>query len=317
MKKRVLVIGGAGFIGSHLVCSLLGDGHSVTSIDISDAGVSTRTGVEVRLDPEYTFIRTHNPYSNSKYAEMFNADFGNFDVIYFLAGHLGVENVIKNPNDCIEGNILPMIDFLHNGSPNSRFFFASSSEVYGNSENKSEDASLSIGSSIRWNYACSKLMCEFLIRGLMTNYVVGRLFNITGPGQYPDSGMVMPNFIANAKTGLPLDVYNGGTQIRSFCHVKDCVNLMRSLVEDTKEIGTFNIGCPENETSILDLARSVKEITGSNSEIKLMDAVEKFKIDVSDYGDVVHRIPPINKLRTALKKDYKFLNLTDIIKSMI
>ena len=222
-SQPVLVTGGAGFIGSHLVERLLADGESVVVID----DLSTGSMENLRSVAENPRLRVFQ----KKISEC--AELGELasraKAIYHLAAAVGVELVIQSPVHTLETNLHETEILLKaaavSGTP---VLLASTSEVYGKSEkaefNEEDDLLIGPPTRIRWGYACSKLMDEFMAmayaqeRGLPI--VVARLFNTVGPRQTGRYGMVLPRFIAAAKRGEPLRVYGDGLQTRCFCFVR-------------------------------------------------------------------------------------------------
>jgi UDP-glucose 4-epimerase len=184
-------------------------------------------------------------------------------------------------------------------------FVASTSEVYGKSRDLPyrEDGDLMLGPTVRgrWSYACSKALDEFLAiahwkeRKLPT--VVGRLFNTVGPRQTGRYGMVIPNFVRQALAGEPLTVFGDGTQSRCFCHVSDVVRAVADLMRRDDAYGeVFNIGSDE-EISMLDLAREVKRMTESKSEITIVPYEEAYE---PGFEDMQRRVPDTSKIRSLL-----------------
>jgi UDP-glucose 4-epimerase len=190
-----------------------------------------------------------------------------------------------------------------------KVIFSSTSEVYGEGP-FSEDNNLSIGppSHLRWGYACAKLMTEFMIKASTFPSVIIRFFNVVGPGQSAEYGMVLPRFIEAAKTGSNLIVYGDGKQVRSFCHIKDAVKAILLLRE---EEGIFNIG-NSTPTSIGELANAVLRLIGTTSVIQYVPYERDFS---NQHGDIYNRIPNISKIRDlGYNTEY---DLNNIIEDMI
>jgi UDP-glucose 4-epimerase len=229
------------------------------------------------------------------------------DVVYHLAAAVGVELIVESPVRTIETNVHCTEVVLAQASKKKKpVFIASTSEVYGKSTSLPfrEDGDFVLGSSNtgRWSYACSKAIDEFLAlaywkeRKLPT--VVARLFNTVGPRQTGRYGMVVPTLVQQALAGRPLTVYGDGTQTRCFCHVDDVV---RALVE-LMRVGepaygeVFNIGSQE-EISILSLAERVRELAGSDSQIRLIAYDEAYE---AGFEDMPRRLPDIAKIERTL-----------------
>jgi UDP-glucose 4-epimerase len=292
----MLVTGGAGFIGSHLVERLLADGHSVVVID----DFSTGTAANLRAlaaNPSLRVIESRI----STCAELPELAAG-AKAIYHLAAAVGVELVVKSPIHTLETN-LHETEVLLKAAAGQRttVLLASTSEVYGKSEKPvfSEDDDLLIGppNKTRWGYACSKLMDEFLALAYAQEkalpVTITRLFNTVGPRQTGRYGMVLPRFIAAAKRGEPLIVHGDGLQSRCFCFVKDTVEALVRLQNTPSARGeVFNIGSTE-EITILELAKLVITTLGSKSKIELIPYDQAY---APGFEDMRRRKPSVEKL---------------------
>ncbi len=254
---HILVTGGAGFIGSHLVERLLADGKSVTVIDDCSTGSLENLGA-VLAHPRLRIVQS----KVSECGELTDLA-SQSECIYHLAAAVGVELVVKSPVRTIETNLQETEAILEAASKRGApVLLASTSEVYGKSQKLafSEEDDLLIGPPHlgRWSYACSKLMDEFLAmayaREKRLPMVVARLFNTAGPRQTGRYGMVLPRFIAAARAGRPLMVYGDGRQTRCFCYVRDTVEALVRLQDCPSARGqVFNVGS-EEEVSIAELA---------------------------------------------------------------
>jgi len=295
-QGRVLVTGGAGFIGSHLVERLLGDGYSVSIID--DFSTGNRANLKsVAANPALRIIES----KVSECAEL-SAIVANIQSIYHLAAAVGVELVVKSPIHTIQTNLRETEAILEAASRSGvPILLTSTSEVYGKSPNAafSESDDLVIGPPHlgRWSYACSKLMDEFLAmayareRGLPV--IIARLFNTVGPRQTGEFGMVLPRFVAAAKAGRPLRVFGDGNQKRCFCYVLDTVEALVRMQSCPIARGeVFNVGSTE-EISIKGLAELVVEILGSKSQIELLPYSEAY---APGFEDMQRRLPVLQKL---------------------
>jgi UDP-glucose 4-epimerase len=300
-KTNVLVTGGAGFIGSHLVERLLADGKTVTVID----DFSTGRPENLKAVTGHAGLRViQAKVSECGELKELAASAG---AIYHLAAAVGVELVVNSPIRVLETNLHETEVLLGAAAAaGAPVLFASTSEVYGKSEKPAftEEDDLLIGPPhrSRWSYACSKLMDEFLAlayageRGLPV--VITRLFNTVGARQTGRYGMVLPRFIAAARSGEPLRVHGDGRQTRCFCHVNDTVEALVRLEGCPAARGeVFNVGGTE-EISILDLARLVVEALKSKSAIELVPYADAY---APGFEDMRRRKPVVDKLFQAVK----------------
>ena len=295
---KVLITGGAGFIGSHLTRALLAAGHSVTVIDDLSTG-SLDNIAPFQDDPHYRFVK-----GDILVAEDLETLVAESDTVFHLAAAVGVELVVHDPVRTILTNVQGTERVLTAATKhNKRVILASTSEVYGKSAKPlfSETDDLLIGPSThsRWSYACSKLMDEFLLmayfrdRGLRGTVV--RFFNTVGPGQTGRYGMVIPRFVAAALAGEPLKVFGTGEQTRCFCHVADVVHALMLLMDDPGSFGgIYNIGSTEKVT-IRQLAEFVIRELNSSSKI---DVIPYDQAYANGFEDMLHRAPDCSKLHT-------------------
>ena len=300
MEKRrashVLITGGAGFIGSHLVERLLADGKSVVVVDDLSTG-SLDNLQSVRAHPSLRVIESRI----STCVELARLA-GEAEVIFHLAAAVGVELVVRSPIQVLETNLHETEVLLKAAAARAvPVLLASTSEVYGKSAKDAfdEQDDLLIGPphQARWSYACSKLMDEFLALAYAKEHslpvVITRLFNTVGPRQTGRYGMVLPRFIAAARQGRPLKVYGDGRQTRCFCYVHDTVEALVRLANCPAARGqVFNVGSTE-EISICDLAAKVIEILASKSPIELVPYSEAYE---PGFDDMRRRKPVVEKL---------------------
>jgi UDP-glucose 4-epimerase len=297
---RMLITGGAGFIGSRLAASLLDRRASVHVLDDLSTG-SIENLAALRSHPRFSYT-IESAASPTVVAGLVEAT----DVIFHLAAAVGVELIVESPVRTIETNVHTTEIVL--GAANKKkkpVFIASTSEVYGKSGELPfrEDGDLLLGPTTtgRWSYACSKAIDEYLAlayhkeRGLPV--VIGRLFYTVGPRQSGCYGMVVPNFVRQALAGEPITVHGDGTQRRCFCHVKDVVRAIAELMDADAAVGeVFNIGSTE-EVSMLELAERVKAACCSESEIRLVPYEEAYE---SGFEDMQRRIPDTSKIEALL-----------------
>lgn len=296
-NSHVIVTGGAGFIGSHLVERLLSDGKRVVVIDDFSTGRAENLA-SVATDPKLRVIAS----KVSACAELRDI-VASAESIYHLAAAVGVELVMKSQIHTIETNLHETEAILRVAAEfKVPFLLTSTSEVYGKSQKPafSEEDDLLIGPPhlSRWSYACSKLMDEFLAlayareRGLPV--VIARLFNTVGPRQTGRYGMVLPRFIDAAKRNEPLTIYGDGQQTRCFCYVLDTVEALVRLQNCERAKGeVFNVGSSE-EISIRDLATKTIELLKSNSDIRF---VPYSTAHPPGFEDMMRRKPVVEKLR--------------------
>ncbi len=297
---RVLITGGAGFIGSHLADELLARGHQVHILDDLSTGAIENIR-HVKEEPRFSY--TIDTCSNAQVVAELVDD---ADVIFHLAAAVGVELIVESPVRTIETNVHCTEVVLSQAAKKRKpVLIASTSEVYGKSPDLPfrEDGDLVMGptSKGRWSYACSKAIDEFLAlaywkeRKLPT--VVARLFNTVGPRQTGQYGMVVPKFVRSALAGRDLQVYGDGTQSRCFCHVADVVRPLVDLMETGAHWGeVFNVGSSE-EVTIMELAERVLAITESDSGIVTVPYDEAYE---EGFEDMQRRRPDTEKLQNAL-----------------
>ncbi|MEY4916509.1 MAG: hypothetical protein RL616_422 [Verrucomicrobiota bacterium] len=300
-SKHILVTGGAGFIGAHLVERLLADGKSVVVID--DLSTGSRDNLRaVAGNRNLRFIQSK--ISSCTELPQLAAD---AEFIFHLAATVGVELVVKSALHVLEASFNETQILLRAAAKNSTpLLLTSTSEVYGKSAKPefSEDDDLLIGppGHSRWSYACSKLTDEFLAlayaREKNLPVTIARLFNTVGPRQTGRYGMVLPRFIAAAKSGEPLRVFGDGAQSRCFCLVHDVVEALVRLQKCEAARGEiFNIGGTE-EVSIQELAKLVVETLGSKSKIELIPYDQAY---APGFDDMRRRKPLVEKLERVVK----------------
>lgn len=293
---KILITGGAGFIGSHLSDLLLERGHAVHVLDdLSTGAIENIRHLKGRPGFEYTIESAAN---NAVVAELVDES----DAICHLAAAVGVRLIVESPVRTIETNLhcTEMI-LAHANKKKKPVLVASTSEVYGKSQALpfTEDGDLQMGAPTvgRWAYACSKAIDEFLAmaywkeRRLPT--VVVRLFNTVGPRQTGRYGMVVPSLVRQALAAQPLTVYGDGRQTRSFCHVIDVVRALADVLMNEAAYGeVINVGSCD-EISIGDLARKIIDQTASASEVRLIPYDEAYE---AGFEDMYRRVPDTTKV---------------------
>lgn len=298
--RRALVTGGAGFVGSHLVELLVGGGWGVTVIDDLSTG-SLENLAALEGDPA---LRVEQ--SSAADEALLERLGRGADVVYHLAAVVGVRKVMEDTVETIEKNLHTteaVLRFAASGG--RRLLIASTSEVYGSNPKEAfaeQDDSI-IGNSRhrRWCYAAGKLLDEF--HAYAYHYsarlpvTIARLFNIIGPRQVGHYGMVVPTFVGQALRGEPITVHGDGSQRRCFASVKEVVRCLAALAGCEGAVGeVFNVGSGR-EISIMELARKVKEMTGSASPIVTRSYREVYG---EDFVDMERRVPDVSRLRAAI-----------------
>lgn len=307
---RILVTGGAGFIGSHLVEALLRRGERVRVLDDLSTGFLSNLaacGRDDRLDVEVGTARD---------AATFRRVLDGCGAVFHLAASVGVGMVTAEPAECLRNNI-EGVQNLFAGiaglATSPRVILFSSSEVYGKSDQVPlrEDGDLVLGPSDvpRWSYASGKVMGEFLAlaehRRCGLPATVVRCFNTCGPRQQPTYGMVVPRLLGQALREEPLTVFGDGRQSRCFSFVDDVVGAVLALADRPETAGeVYNVGS-DRETTVLELAARVREVTGSASRVRLVPYHEAYG---HHFEDVRRRVPDLGKIRRVLGP----LPLTDL-----
>ena len=297
---RVLVTGGAGFIGSHLVDAHLAKGDEVVVLDDLSTGRLENIGEHVAAGR----VRFHQGKAEDPAA--LDTAFSDVDLVYHLAAAVGVLQILRNPLQSIRTNLdASSAVFERAAEAGVRTVFTSTSEVYGKNDadalKESDDTTYGSTKVCRWLYAVSKATDEFLAlayhqeRGLPVTVV--RLFNTTGPRQTGAYGMVMPRFVRQAIEGKPLTVYGDGNQLRCFTNVHDVAAALMALVVTPAAIGdVVNVGNPR-EISIRDLAQLVRTMVGSDSPIEY----EGYELAYGrGFEDMRRRVPDVSRLRSLI-----------------
>lgn len=313
---KLLVTGGAGFIGSHLCEALLAQGDTVISLD--DLSTGSNSNLEAaKLNPKFTSV-TGSILDESLVDRLVDS----VDGVFHFAAAVGVQKILKDPIGSLLTNIQGTEIVLNSAARRKkRVMLASSSEVYGKNPNMplTEDSDRVLGSPLvaRWTYSEAKAIDEAFARtlhekeGLKVSII--RLFNTVGPRQSPAYGMVIPRFFEAALKNQPLIIHGDGTQQRVFGHVSDAIAGILSLWNSEKGYGeAFNVGGFE-ETSIKDLAERILKLTDSKSEITYQSYSELAK---DGFEDLARRVPSTTKLtQTTGWKAHK--NLQDILEETL
>ncbi|MDR7555344.1 MAG: GDP-mannose 4,6-dehydratase [Armatimonadota bacterium] len=298
---KLLITGGAGFIGSHLAEALLARGDEVMALDDLSTG-SLQNILHLMRRPGFRFI-----LGSIMDEGVVDEAVAGCEAVYHLGATVGVRLVFEQPVRTIETNVKGTQHVLDACLRHGRkVFVASTSEVYGKDVRNGtgrfrEDDDITIGTSIRWCYATSKALDEFLARAYCQEkglpVVIGRYFNTVGPRQSPAYGMVLPRFVEQALRGQPITVYGDGSQVRSFTWVGDAVEATVRLMETPAAEGrVFNVGSEEAVT-IRDLAERVCRLTGSVSEIVHVPYEDAYG---RGFEDIHYRVPDVTRLRETV-----------------
>ena len=313
---KVLITGGAGFIGSHLAERLIELEHEVFVIDNLWTGkLSNLKGVQNKKNFHLVVDTILNE-------SIMNELIFKVDHIYHMAAAVGVRNIMDHPVETLDINVKGTETVLRLANKfKKKVFIASTSEVYGKHFDGSlcedDDRILGTVKKRRWAYACSKTLDEFQALAYYDEkklpVVIGRLFNTVGPRQTGRYGMVLPNFVQCALLGKPISVYGDGTQSRSFTHVYDVVDGIIKLMNEPKAEGDiFNLG-NDHEVTINDLAQRVKDMTGSQSDIEHIPYERAYG---PGFEDMKKRCPDISKARKLIGFEPRH-DLDAIIQSVI
>ena len=319
--KKILITGGAGFIGSHLTEAILANGDQITIVD--DESTGSFSNLSHLQNHERLKIVNGSIADKSLISQLLEG----VDQVYHLAAAVGVALIAKQPIETIERNIEPTqfllseLNRLHELGQKTTVFIASTSEVYGKNPKSvwTEEDDLVFGPTTRarWSYGASKAIDEFLALGYWRKnklpVVIGRFFNVVGPRQTGAYGMVLPRFVDAALAGETLLVHDDGQQTRCFAHVADVISAVIGLTNCGDALGKiFNIGS-DQPVSILELAEMVKNRASSTSEIVFQsysDAYDK------DFEDIRRRVPCLDRLKSTLDYEPKY-DLQGIVDDVI
>ncbi|MBI4768086.1 MAG: GDP-mannose 4,6-dehydratase [Deltaproteobacteria bacterium] len=316
LPKRILITGGAGFIGCHLAESLLSQGHQVTVID----NLSTGSFENIRPLIKQWSQETQPPLFRFAIDTITNEGVldrlvSECDLIFHLAAAVGVKLIVENPVHTIETNVMGTEAVLKAAHRyRVKVLIASTSEVYGKGNHipfrEDDDVVLGPTSRTRWAYAASKMVDEFLALAYSREkdlpVIIARLFNTVGPRQTGQYGMVVPRFVQQAIQGSPVSIYGDGNQSRCFLHVQDAVKALILLTKCPEAVGqVFNVGSTEKVT-ILELAQMVlalsrkhkKNRNGTKAEpISFIPYEEAY---AEGFEDMRQRVPDISKIHRAV-----------------
>jgi UDP-glucose 4-epimerase len=317
---NVLITGGSGFIGSHLVDYHISRGDSVLVVDDLSTG-SSRNLLHQKSNNRLRVV--HADLGDAKLIEEVCAT---ADKVYHLAAAVGVALIAKQPVQTIHRNIFPTqlllerLRQLHLEGKSIPLFLASTSEVYGKNPksiwSESDDLVFGATTKPRWSYGASKAIDEFLglacVRECGMPVVIGRFFNVVGPRQTGVYGMVLPRFVRSAMRNEPILVHDDGCQERCFAHVSDVIHAITTLMDSPTCFGKiYNIGA-DQPISILQLAKRVCEIVNPLAKIEFQSYAKAYD---EDFEDIRRRVPDLSRLRQAIGYEPK-LGMDEIIRDV-
>ena len=317
---KILITGGAGFIGSHLADRLLENGEDVYVIDDLSSG-SLKNVEHLQDNPQF-----HLVVDTVLHEAVMNELVFKCEHIYHMAAVVGVKQIMNRPVETLETNVKGTEIVLRLANRHKKkVLIASTSEVYGkvmdgdNCCQLTEDTDRLMGSTSkrRWAYACSKALDEFLALAYYEEkklpVVIARLFNTVGPRQTGQYGMVVPNFVQKALIGKPIVVHGDGSQSRTFIHISDAVDALMGLMAEPSALGqVVNVGSTE-EVTIKELALLVKEMAGSESDIEYISYDQAYG---PGFEDMKRRCPDITRIEELSGFQPK-VNLRGIIQSVV
>jgi UDP-glucose 4-epimerase len=316
MKEKILITGGAGFIGSHLCELLVHNGHSVVAIDNLTTG-RLENIVHLMPMPGFQFVREN--ITNSQVLDRLTSE---ADLIVHLAAVVGVKLIVEDPVNTIATNIMGTEAVLTTANRyGCKVMLASTSEVYGKGSkvpfNEEDDCVMGPTSHSRWSYATSKAIDEFLglayYRQFGLPVVVMRFFNTVGPRQTGRYGMVIPRFVRQALLNEPITIYGDGEQSRCFADVADIIGAIYKLSSHPSAVGqVFNVGSTE-EVTIRELAERVITATGSQSQIIYVPYEEAY---APGFEDMRRRVPDLEKVHQLIGYEPTF-SLDDTLKRVV
>ncbi len=310
---KYLITGGAGFIGSHLAEKLITRGDQVLILDnLSTGSLDNISGIKDKIKIEQCSI-LEKAVIDKLVSES--------DFVVHLAAALGVFNIVNKALESLKTNVQGSEIVLEACDKyNKPVLVASTSEIYGKNDkvplNEVDDRIIGHPLKSRWSYSEAKAVDESLayfyyLENKLPIRIV-RFFNTVGPRQLGHYGMVVPRFVSAALKNEPLSVYGSGDQIRCFCHIDDAVRALLLVMDSENAVGeVFNVG-NNQQTSIMELAKKVIELTGSSSTIEKIAYENAYP---EGFEDMQRRVPDISKIKQVLGWSPK-INLDQIIKDI-
>ena len=295
---RVVITGGAGFIGSHLADHYVAAGDDVVVLDNFSTGSTSNIS---HLDGKITIID-----GDIRNTELVSSLIKDADLVLHMAAALGVNTILESPMESMSTNITGSeVVLLAATHHKKRIIIASTSEIYGKNPkqplSETDDRVVGAPQKIRWTYSDAKAIEEAMAFALHQENKLAvttlRLFNTVGPRQTGRYGMVLPRFVQAALKNEPLTIYGDGNQSRVFCHVDDAVQAIATIAKTQSTIGdVYNVGGTE-EVTINELADKVVKLTGSTSEITYTPYSQAYP---AGFEDIQRRVPDISKIKTAI-----------------
>lgn len=295
---RVLITGGAGFIGSHLADALIARGDNVVALDNFSTGSTANIN---HVTKNFEIID-----GDIRNVELINHTIKDVDLVFHMAAALGVNTILESPLESISTNIAGSEVVLNAAAiHNKRILIASTSEIYGKNPkqplNETDDRVVGSPQKIRWSYSDAKAIEEAMAFSLNQEkglkVTTARLFNTVGPRQSAHYGMVVPRFVRSALKNDPISIYGNGTQSRVFCHVHDAIEALLALVGTDKTINeVYNVG-GTGEITIKELADTVIKETNSQSSIEFIPYDQAY---APGFEDMQRRVPDISKIKQEL-----------------
>ena len=295
---RVLITGGAGFIGSHLADHYVSAGYEVTVLDNFSTGSKTNIS---HLEGQIRVID-----GDIRNVELISQLTQDSDLVLHMAAALGVTTILESPLESMSTNITGSEVVLNAAAMHKkRIIIASTSEIYGKNPkqplNETDDRVIGAPQKIRWTYSDAKAIEEAMAFALHQEKKLAvttvRLFNTVGPRQTGRYGMVVPRFVQAALKNEPLTIYGDGTQSRVFCHVDDAVAAIAKMAATDTTIGdVYNVG-GTGEVTIKQLAEQVLTVTGSESLITYTAYSDAYP---AGFEDIQRRVPDISKVKSAI-----------------
>jgi UDP-glucose 4-epimerase len=314
---KVLITGGAGFIGSHLCDSLVTRGFKVSILDNLSTG--SNNNVSHLMDKIEVF------QGNIKDQKLVESLVSDSDLVFHMAAAVGVKTILKNPIESMSTNFAGSEIVLNACAKfDKKIVIASTSEIYGKNMNQplseTDDRIMGAPQKLRWSYADSKALEEAMAYALYLTknlkVITVRFFNVVGPRQSGSYGMVLPRFVKAALNDNDVEVFGDGNQKRVFCHVLDAIDAIIKLTEIEKSVGqVFNIGGSE-EISIKELAQEVIKQTNSNSKVTFMTYNDSYG---EGFEDMQRRVPDLTKIQDYIswKPTYSLKQIIlDVAKSL-